>query len=226
MPYIRKSQRDRALWMTLVEAVNHINEQERTENGLDHIRIALGAGEIPARWAWPSLAEGPNEVDGWKLHLVPMRDPPPFLEDTVPTNREFWDKAIMLLDGDGKVIDPALGYMTILRDGKAEVLCQQPVPWRGLFLLKETVFDFWPLADDPEADRNIQNIRSPSEQDIRKAARELYSNSPAFAAPNIDKAERRIRAKFGKASRKLIRHVLSEPEFASLRNAPGNQPKR
>lgn len=226
MPYIRKRQRGRALWMTLVEAVNHINKQERTENGLDQIRIALGEGEIPARWAWQSLPEGPIKFEGRNLHFVPMPDPPLFVEDTVPNNREFWDKAIMLLDGDGKVIDPALGYMTIQRDAKVEVLCQQPVPWRGLFLLKETIFDFWPLADHSETDRKLQNVRAASEEEIRDAARELYSNSPAFAAPNIDKAERLIRAKLGKASRKLIRHVLSASEFASLRNPAGNQPKR
>jgi|GEM_PF-4028155 len=224
MPYIRKSQRDRALWMTLVEAVNHINEQERTEDGLDQIRIALGEGEIPARWAWPSLAEGPNEVDGWKLHLVPMRDPPLFLEDTVPTDRRFWDKAIMLLDGDGKVVDPALGYMAIERDGKVEVLCQQPVPGRGLFLLKESIFDFWPVATS-EPDRTPQTARAASEKEIRDAAREVYSSS-AGSAPNMDQAERLIRAKLGKAPRKVIRHVLGDPEFASLRNPAGNQPKR
>ena len=53
MPYQGKEARERLRWMTPAEAVDHVVLTEHCERvvALSEIRLALGEGDIPGRWA-------------------------------------------------------------------------------------------------------------------------------------------------------------------------------
>lgn len=98
-----------------------------------------------------------------------------------------------------------------------------------LLVLKEDM-DRWPLEDSSTKVGNIANkssVRrsgSASEEKIWQAARKVYAENPSDP-PNTRIAEKRIRQLLPGARRKLIRPILSEPEFAKLRRSAGKQPK-
>jgi len=52
---------------------------------------------------------------------------------------------------------------------------------------------------------------------------EIYSNASANP-PNAVEAEEFVREKLPGATRKFIRQILKDPEFAKVRRRPGNQP--
>jgi hypothetical protein len=60
MPYQGKEARERLRWMTLAEAVDHVVLTEHCERvvALSEIRLALGEGDIPGRWAASPLPAG------------------------------------------------------------------------------------------------------------------------------------------------------------------------
>jgi hypothetical protein len=63
MPYQPKAERERPLWMTLVEAVEHVQAHLAQHGGpelgaLSQLRMACGESEIPLRWAADQPPEG------------------------------------------------------------------------------------------------------------------------------------------------------------------------
>jgi hypothetical protein len=228
MPYKRKAERERLDWMTLAEAVEHINAQENTNDGLCQLRLALGEGEIPVRWA----AEEPTPtryIASGPALFVGSSQPSLFSSDEVPSDPHYWDSVLIFLDGEGRVIDQSFDYLYIERDGISQSLPPpRPIRPRQLYLLKSKILEFWPLQLHTVAtEKNAAPISKPrpaSKEAIEKVLTGIYAEA-AENPPNILTAEQRARKILGKASRKLIREVLSKPQFANLRRSPGKQSK-
>jgi hypothetical protein len=225
MPYRSKAERELPLWMTLVEAVAHIQAQEGCDQieALRQLRVALGEGEIPARWAAAPLPPlGPLAMY--------VGSPPLFSSDAVPTDALFWNHALIFLVGNGRVIDQSF----LLDDDENRASEGGPRP-RELFLLRTRVLEHWPLPSEAREDSNrVQSGSSDqpkkrrpkpaSKSVIRKTIKELYQqagNNP----PNQTKAEPLIAGVLPGTPRTLIRPILREEEFKRLRRKPGKQPK-
>lgn len=218
MPYQSRAKRERAAWMTLSEAVNHIQSVECTDQAgaLNQLRMALGDGDIPTRWA-----ADPPPLGGYSIG-----DPSPFSSEQVPTDAMYWHNVLIFLDGDGRVIDQPSYY-----DKTQEPPLPRP---RQLLLLRTRVFELWPLSNhrikDSQTDLGSTTQpetlprRSFDDDEIRSAARDIYrerENDP----PNETNAEQLVRQKLGGGKRDDIRRILKEQEFFGLRRKPGNQPK-
>ena len=206
MPYISKWARERALWMTLVEAVTHIQDCDGCTQleALGQLRQALGEADIPARWAAYPPINRPPSYSRAMPHLLSS--------EQVPTDAFFWSGALIYLDGNGRVIDEFF-----LRGPDGEFVAGPTPRGRELFLLRSRVLELWP---------QLQKLprRSVNDDEILSAARELYlerKNDP----PNKPVAERLIRQKLGGGKRDDIRRIL-EDEFPNVRRKPGNQPKK
>jgi hypothetical protein len=220
MPYRSKAERELPLWMTLVEAVAHIQAQERCDQvgALRQLRMALGEGEIPARWGADLLPPLPRMA-------MYVGSPRLFSSDPVPTDALFWDHALIFLVGNGRVINQSF----LLDDDEDHASELAPSP-RELYLLRARVLEHWPslsdaLKDSASSDQPRQPRRPPASKSlIRETARDLYrqaGNNP----PNQTKAEQLIARLLPGTPRKLIRPILQEEEFARLRRKRGKQPK-
>jgi hypothetical protein len=64
-----------------------------------------------------------------------------------------------------------------------------------------------------------------SEAQIRKACVQVYKETVGKPPNKVD-AEQAIRRLLPTATRKKIRPILEEPQFAKLRLPPGNSPQR
>ncbi len=85
MPYVRKAERERALWMTLREAATYIQEAERCDSveALRQLKMAIADQQIAVRWADATDAK-----------------------DQPATNPAFWQEVQLLLVQDGFAPDP------------------------------------------------------------------------------------------------------------------------
>jgi hypothetical protein len=224
MPYQSKAERERPLWMTLVEALEHVQahlaHQGREELGaLRQLRMACGEADIPLRWAADAPLPGIYQVGLPRL----------FSPVEVPTDPMFWDHALIFLTGNGWVVDQRFLFINE-KDHSAE---HAPRP-RELLLLRSRVLELWPLRSDAHegvtakdqvgsADQTSQP-RPATDEEILEVVRELYrqaGNDP----PNQTLAEQMVRALFppGTTKRDVIRPILKRPEF--VRRKPGRQPR-
>jgi hypothetical protein len=225
MPYVSKWVRERALWMTLVEAVTQIQDCEGCTQleAVGQLRQALGEADIPARWAAYPPINRPPSYSFAMPHLLSS--------EQVPTDAFFWASAPIYLDGNGRVIDE---YFLRGPDGESVV---GPTPrGRELFLLRSRVLELWPLSNHRRKESSPTGsgsttqpelpVRRPaSEADLLRAARELYQQPGK--PPNLREAEEQLMSKFPSTSREqFIRPILRRQEFADLRLKRGNQPKR
>jgi hypothetical protein len=208
MPYRPKSERELPLWMTLSEAARHIHLVDECNfiEALRQLRMGLGDGDIPARWA----ADPPPSLPGFfQVGFEPL-----FAPDPVPTDALYWNAVLIFLDGDGHVID-----QSVYADEKSA----PPRP-RRLFLLRSKINALWPIQSEPhgathQAKTNVRKTakQHASKEQIREAARELYRSEVGKKPPNSEQAERLIRDRVPGATRPKIRLVLREEEFDKLR---------
>lgn len=141
MPYQGKEARERLRWMTLAEAVDHVVLTEHCERvvALSEIRLALGEGDIPGRWAASPLPAG----------FYPLGLPPIFSSDNVRIDHEYWSQVLILLDPDCRAVD---------RAGP-----------RQLLLLRSRVLELWAMDMEHSGDRSLkqdQKLRSASKDQL------------------------------------------------------------
>ena len=225
MPYMSKWARERALWMTLVEAVTHIHDCDGCTQleALGQLRQALGEADIPARWAAYPPINRPPSYSRAMPHLLSS--------EQVPTDAFFWSGALIYLDANGRVIDEFF-----LRGPDGEFVAGPTPRGRELFLLRSRVLELWPLSNHLRKElfptrsgsttRPELPVRRPApEADILRAARELYQQPGK--PPNMAEAEQQLGAKFPGTNRdRFIRPILRRKEFDDLRLKRGNQRKR
>lgn len=224
VPYQSKFDREKALWMTLGEAVHHVASVEadpppgpeqplmdearaivatfmkldepepRFRAALQQIRWALHDGEIPFRWG--SVAHAPSRIGSFQF-------PEP--------SGDFWLHAIIDWT-EYTVSENDFGFLAAK---------PQTARWGWYVqLLKERVFQIWP-ANQNKLQMRRRRTADESEILARETAREIYLSSQ----PNIREAEQIICKSTG-IGRKIVRTVLSEEEFASRRRPPGNSRAR
>jgi hypothetical protein len=202
--------------MSLTEAVHHVQAVESCSqiDALTQLRMALGDGDISARWA-------ADPLPSW---IYQVGVPPLFSSDEVPIDAGYWDSVLIFLDGDGRVIDQSF-YL----DEKEEKSPPRP---RQLLLLRSRVLELWPPtektvhgANQTKLDTSQTPTRRASKEQIRVPAREMYQtkNEMGKKPPNTEEAERLLREKVDGATRPKIRAVLSEPEFEKLRLKRGGR---
>jgi hypothetical protein len=107
MPYRSKVDRERPLWMTLGEALAHI-QAHLVQGSCDQLsaetelRMACGEGEIPLRWAADPPPQGLCFFESFGLHSL-------FAADEVPTSPLYWRQ--VLIFGD-RVVDQSFSSLT------------------------------------------------------------------------------------------------------------------
>ena len=203
MTYQSRAKRERAQWITLSEAVTHVQAVECSDQAeaLDQLRMALADADIPAHWAADPL---PPEI-------YSVGDPGPFSCDQVPTDAMYWLHVLIFISGDCRVIDQPSHYDET-----------QPLPRpRQLLLLRTRVMELWPLSSTTQPGKLRR--RKFNDDEILSAARDVYGKKENDR-PNTPDAERLVRQKLGGGKRDNIRRILREPEFADIRRKPGNQP--
>jgi hypothetical protein len=207
MPYRSKNERERPLWMTLGEAIQHVQEVDGCNRlqALSQLRDALEEGDIPARWSAdpePSLPPG----------FFRVGFPPLFAPGPIPTDPVYWRTVLVL--PNGLVIDQ--GTLDQQSAGRS----------RQLFLLRSKINELWPLQSKRResayqavtSDRSTARQQASKEQ-IRKTAREVYcyEMESGKKPPNLAEAEHLIRERVEGATRPRIRSVLNDDEFKRLR---------
>lgn len=231
MPYISKTQRERARWVTLAEAINHIRTIENLtrDEAWHQLRTAIADNEVLWKWDEPAgVLRRENPSRSAKRSAVrPSRVPKQY-------NRFFWESAQIDFTNGGRVLDdvgqrcPPWLLSVMLRDGT--------VRYRPLLILREAVEKIWvtaPIKSAQPQEPNLaleQNVNRAARRGvaaleaIRKAAIEVYKEAGGNP-PNLPKAEQLVRAKVPGASRTMILPILNEDQFSKLRRKPGNQPK-
>ena len=140
MPYQGKEARERLRWMTPAEAVDHVVLTEHCERvvALSEIRLALGEGDIPGRWAASPLPAG----------FYPLGLSPIFSSDNVRTDHEYWSQVLILLDPDCRAVD---------RAGP-----------RQLLLLRSRVLELWAMVEHSgdRSLKQDQKLRSASKDQL------------------------------------------------------------
>jgi len=163
LPYISKADRERARWMTLAEAVRHveIHDLVTSEQALKQIRDALSDGVVMPLWAdmrppvWGSTG--------------PMRPP----DDLPPRRGAFWKAAKLDRDG-GSVFDD---------DGVTEEGLKLGVArWRPLLLLRFSVERIWPKlrrsttrAEHECRQWLVRDLKSRGVKEVSKADRRQHA---------------------------------------------------
>jgi hypothetical protein len=211
MPYRSKAERERPLWMTLAEALSHI-QAHLVQEGFEQLsaetelRKACGEGEIPLRWAADPPPPGTYQIG----------QPSLFAADEVPTDPLFWD--LVLFFGD-RVVDQSFMFRT-----EADAAPERAPRQRGLFLWRSRVLELWPMPENELEDRSTGQVkkRAASDDQILAAARKLYETMREDP-PNLAKAEKLISDRLPGTPRKMIRPILQEPEFANLRRTRGTR---
>jgi hypothetical protein len=136
MPYVSKSAEERAKWMTLCEAVAHIEIVERCSFRVawDQLRDAIGDQAVMVRWGDVSL------------ELSTIRDGHYIEEDDVPPNNEwFWTSARAIFVGTGRVLDdPACRAKNI----RLKLIREGELHYRPLLVRREAVERIWPIAGE------------------------------------------------------------------------------
>jgi hypothetical protein len=225
MPYRSKVDRERPLWMTLGEALAHI-QAHLVQGSCDQLsaetelRMACGEGEIPLRWAADPPPQGLCFFESFGLHSL-------FAADEVPTSPLYWRQ--VLIFGD-RVVDQSFSSLT-----EADSPPERAPRQRELFLLRSRVLELWPLRSDAHegasakghsgsADQIPRQQSPATEGEILNTVRELYrqaGNDP----PNQTKAEQLVAALLPGTKRDFIRSILQRPEFHNVRRKPGRQPQ-
>jgi hypothetical protein len=125
--------------MTLAAVIWHIqiNLGCAVEVAVRELRVAMGQGSIPARWAF-----GPSGVSRFE-------QPPRFSVDSVPADPFYWGIVLIFTDEDGAVVD-----QPIWRDSTT-------APWRrGLFLLRSRVVELWHSPKKEKKRTSVKQIRN------------------------------------------------------------------
>jgi hypothetical protein len=204
MVYISKKKRERAYYVTGIDALDHICKVD----GCDR------------KNASPQLAAA--HVDGEaRIIYASNREP-------LPATREFWKQAwIQLSTGmvlhdrsDSEVREAAL---------KAGVICYRQILVRredleGICPSDQRRKESSPIGSASATQPELLVRRPASEDDILRAARALYRRPGK--PPNQREAEQQLMAEFPRTSREyFIRPILRRQEFADLRLKRGNQRK-
>lgn len=205
MSYVSKKKRERAYYVTGIDALDHISKVDACDRKKASRQLAAA------------------HVDGEARIIYAGNDQP------LPATREFWRQAwIQLSTGmvlhdtsDSEVREAAL---------KAGVICYQQILVR-----REDLERIWPsnhrrdelspTGSGSTTQPELPVRRPASEADILRAARELYQRPGK--PPNMREAEEQLMTEFPGTSREhFIRPILRRKQFADLRLKRGNQPKR
>jgi hypothetical protein len=182
LPYVPLSECERSRWTTLAAVIWHIqiNLGCAVEVAVRELRVAMGQGSIPARWAF-----GLSGVSQFE-------QPPGFSVDSVPADPFYWGMVLIFTDEDGAVVD-----QPIWRDSTTAPRR------RGLFLLRSRVVELWHSPKKEKKRTSVKQIRNEArklypegkfgpnenqaEQLIRKA---LLGNAPrAFVRRVLEEPE-------------------------------------
>jgi hypothetical protein len=226
MPYITKlehlvadsREETRKEWMTLTEATHYIREKESCELhvALRQLVLAIGDAEVQVKRSVLAPHSTLGRISASK----------------------FRGNLKICLEGDGSVkTDPnserSSGLTIIIVS--ASVFCsdddtagEDELEYFPLLLRRSDVVRLW-SGQAAAIDRQVRStkVRNPptSLSKIRKVTQTIYAEH-SENPPNVNIAEKLIRKRLPGATRKQIRPILGEPEFAKLRPPRGYRPKR
>ena len=226
MPYVSKAERERAGWMTLREALDHIQMTGdcNLRAAWDH---AIGDQEARVRWADASL------------DLSTIGDGSYVDEDNVPPTAEgFWKSARAIFTGEGSVLDdPACRSQSVriklIREGK--------LGYRRLLVLREHVEKNWPgdsaehlsSGESTSATKDIIRAGRPSARNLvwqtldRMLARgdQLGVSQKRLAESIAQENDKKLGRDRGWNERTIVSHVSDWLKADGLTTGDAKKPK-
>jgi hypothetical protein len=222
MPYTSKMAQERAGWMTLREALAHIEKAEpcSLKAAWRQLGEAVADREVDARW--------PHAI-GLTLGDWDDADIGP------PRNIRFWKSARRIFIRGGVILDDPISRKNSVR---LQLIRENKLHYRPVLIRRDDVERRWPRANGTAETRpptvSLSHDTEPlpptsarpkySEAEIRKEIKRIYADA-SYNRPNLNRLYRIISDKFPGASRSVVRQIAKEPEFTAERRLPGNQPK-
>jgi hypothetical protein len=220
MPYVPKSVKERAHWMTLNETLAFIRAAEgcSRKEARRQLGLAVADQEVEARW--------PHTIHlRWADEVGP------------PASLKFWKSALFIPIRGGMILDDPACRRTHVRQ---QLFREGELHFRAVLFKGADVERIWGAtnrATEPQAFKD--EIGHAGEADscwthgldkeevserIRQEARNIYAD-PANDRPNIDQAERLIRRKLG-LTRERVRPIVEEDEFEPMRRKRGQRKRK
>jgi hypothetical protein len=203
MPYVSEEEQEQQKWMTLKEAISHIQRVDRCDEvtALQQLRKALANEAVEARFKISATS---------RLYAIDLGAS----FDPHWPRKKFWLSVPMDLEGDGHI---ATVTPEDLDDEEADHQKEGgednedgDSPPRRLFIRRSSILGHWEGPLDA----------------IRQAAREVYDEA-GEEGPNVNDAYLLIREKLAAtskiASRDPVREVLDEDEFKNRRRGVGRR---
>jgi hypothetical protein len=234
MPYVSNADREHALWVTLREAVEHIEEVEHCSfrAAWDQLRAAIGDQAVMVRWGDVSL------------ELSTIHDGHYIVDDDVPPNNKwFWKSARAIFVGTGCLLDdPACRA----KNTRLKLIREGTLRYRPVLIQREAVERIWPIANEtaepqrPTTDQIGDAEESPSDSDnshgpfrfakdekVCQLVREMYAD-PANVRPNLNEAWDLLKGKLEPlgVTRERLHPILKKAEFADQRNKRGQRKRK
>jgi hypothetical protein len=227
MSYVSKEEQEEQKWMTLKEAISHIQRVDGCDQvtAFAQLRTALAEEAVTARFKTSATSRF------YAIDLGSSLDPH-------WPRRKFWLSVRMDLEGDGHIATVTPEGLDKADDQEGDV-DDEDGDWGPvrLFVLRSAILDIW--ADPLEGARegpleSPQHQKSPgkagqpaSKVAIRKIAREVYDEAGGEEGPNVEEAYHLIREKLAAASkiasRELVRDILDGKEFKDRRRPVGRR---
>jgi hypothetical protein len=245
MPYVSGTERERQRWMTVREAIGHIQRADKCDNeaAFAQLRRALAHGAIEARWGPDEFSHTLFDIQpGRRMSLatfwrtVPIDEAGGFIPGVYPEDLEDADPDIE--DNSPEQYKPKRYYVFVLRDSVSRhwaspnpenaVESQSPTAE-----VRETLFEEAAAADIAAIKEGTgkRNREYASEPQIRETAVKIYDEADKTGAkpPNMPEAFNLIAKRLAPklAPKRRVFPVLREDEFENRRWEPGQRsPKK
>jgi hypothetical protein len=225
MPYVSAAERQRQRWMTLKEALSHIQRVEKLDENaaLHHLRLALAEGAVGATWAMSEALlqkAGDSLTSGIQIIDEAVRGA---FWLNVRVNLEVGTLEFETRDLIDRDKQPPYGP----RRATKRVVQSDRVVW----VLKESICKYWKDEEPEEPESTGQPQPQASDDDIIWAIREVFKEIGEGKITHRDKntihheVDKKVSPK--RAPRKVVFNLMeTTPEFALQRLDVGRPTKK
>jgi hypothetical protein len=214
MPYVSNEERERQKWMTLKEAVSHVQHVDACdeETAVKDLRAALADGAVEVRWA--------NETPT-QLFVVPVTKAARRVRNT---RKRFWLTVPMNLNGGGSIAELWLDEL-FAKDVEGAVEEEDGHTHRRyfIFVLKDQIVK---LLKGQELEKTGKRQPEASDDEIIDALRDTFKDIENGKIKKWDRnmvhkwVEERVEPK--RAPRKKVLNLIDKtPEFAKYKRDRG-----
>jgi hypothetical protein len=207
MPYQSKADRERAQWMTLREALAHVEKAEHCS--------------LKAAWAQFGEAAADGELDvRWSHSIHLTRD---WDDEDIgpPRNKRFWTSARRIFIRGGVILDDPISRKNSVR---LQLIRQNRLLYRGVLIRRDDVKRLWSIVNGtaepqlPTASPSHDTEGSPpasvarrkwSEAQIRNEVGQILADS-SNSQPDQNQIYHIVNGKLPGVSRTIVRRIVHE----------------